>query len=81
MIIQSILPLRRDWHVTFDRSCMFWKVKQEYRADHWGMAITKTEAIAMGMMQARLGHESLIIHGMDGKIQTVYNYDKFRWPD
>jgi hypothetical protein len=60
---------------------MFWKVKQEYRSEVFGYALTKIEAMSMGMAQAREGAVSLVVHGMDGKIQTVYSYDDYTWPD
>lgn len=80
MMISSIMPLRNDFHVTFDRTCMYWKVSQEYRCEVT-YKITKAEAVGLAIEQARNGHVSLIIHGRDGRIQEVISYDKSRYPD
>ena len=73
MQISSIVPLRRDWHVTPKGA--YWQLKQEYRYDIWGLYLTKAEAIGAGIDQARLGATSLVLHGLDGRIQTVWSYD------
>lgn len=73
MRIADIVPLRRDWHITTKGP--YWQLTQEYRADVWGLYLTKAEAIGAGIEQARLGATSLIIHGRDGRIQNVWSYD------
>lgn len=72
MQINTINPLRSDYHIM--TKGVFWQLKQEHRAEHWGLYLTKAEAIGDGVDQARQGHVSLIIHGRDGKIQSVWNY-------
>lgn len=70
----SILPMRSDYHVTpFGK---LWAIKQEHRAHHWGLYLTKAEAIGEGITQARLGAVSLVVHGRDGRVQKVWSYDK-----
>lgn len=68
----TIVPLRSNWHVV--PSGVFWMLKQEHRAEHWGMYLTKIEATSDGIQQARQGHVSLIIHGRDGRIQQSWDY-------
>lgn len=78
MQINTIVPLRSDWHVV--PSGVLWKLRQEHRADHWGLYLTKQEAIGAGIGQARLSATSLIIHGRDGRIQRVHSYDNVTIP-
>ncbi len=78
MQINSIMPSRNDWHVV--PSGPLWKLREERRADHWGLYLTQAEAIGDGIEQARLGASSLIIHGRDGQIKKVYSYDNARIP-
>jgi hypothetical protein len=77
----SILPLRRNWHVTFSLLNRMWEVQQEYRADIFARTLSKVEAIGIGTTQAREGAETLIVHTMDGRIAYQHNYDRYRWPD
>lgn len=72
MRINTPVPLRNDWHVV--PSGKLWKLREEHRVDHWGLYLTKAEAIGEGIAQARLGATSLIIHGRDGRVQKVWSY-------
>lgn len=74
------LPLRRDYHVTFDRTMMFWQVKQEYRSDTLRYTLTKTEALGFAIEAAREAGVSVVIHGMDGRIRQVWSYDSWMGP-
>ena len=76
--INSPMPLRSDYHVIMKGP--LWALKQEHRADYWGMYLTKAEAIGAGIEQARQGHVSLVIHGRDGRVQNVWSYDNARIP-
>lgn len=73
MRIATPMPLRSDYHVT--PKGQYWQLKQEHRADHWGLYMTKAEAVGAGIDQARLGAVSLVLHGRDGRIQQVWSYD------
>ena len=81
MHITSPLPLRRDFHVTFDRSTMFWKVCQEYTSHlRDSYRVSKAEAFGLAVEQARMAAVSVIVHGMDGRIQQVLSYDRWMGP-
>jgi hypothetical protein len=81
MQIATVVPMpRRDWHVVFERSSMLWAVRRENNPDVWQYTITKLEAVGLGMTQAREGYASLIIHGMDGRIQSVKSYANWSGP-
>jgi len=51
-----------------------WAVKCERYDDYSGEFTTKHEAIDFAVGQARRGHQSVVLHGMNGKIQQVWNY-------
>lgn len=73
MQINSIVPMRSDYHVV--PSGVYWLVKQEHRSIPWGTYLTKAEAVGEGIAQARQGHVSLVAHGRDGRVQYVTSYD------
>lgn len=72
------VPLRNDFHVVPEG--VYWKITREHRAYAVGMYLTKAEAVGEGMRQAREGYVSLVIHGRDGRIKSVWSYDNFRGP-
>ena len=72
------MPLRSDFHVVPDG--VMWKVTREHREYAMGHFLTKTEALAEGIRQAREGHVSLVVHGKDGQIQNVWSYDYWTGP-
>lgn len=74
----TIVPMRRDYHIVPDG--FLWKVTEERRAFAIGHHLTKQEALAVGIQQARAGNVSLVIHGKDGRIQRVYSYDDWTGP-
>lgn len=74
----QIVPCRHDFHVVPDG--VMWKVTEEHRTFAMGHFLTKTEAIAHGIQQARDGATSLVIHGRDGRIQNVWSYDNWSGP-
>lgn len=74
----SIIPMRSDYHIIPHGK--LWAIKQEHRADYWGIYMTKTEALGEGIAQARLGQVSLVIHGRDGRVQKVWSYSNVTIP-
>lgn len=44
------------------------------------VGLTKTEAMGIGIEQARAGRVSLVVHGQDGRIQNVWSYDNVTIP-
>lgn len=79
-MIMSINPLRRDFHVTLERSSMLWKVQQEYRAMPAKYTISKVEAVGYATELAREAGVSIVVHGMDGRIQYVRSYKGWSAP-
>lgn len=81
MNINSPLPLRCDYHVVWNQNTRLWCVKQEHRDEFsYSYRISKDEALGLAIEQARQGQVSVIIHGMDGRIQDVRSYDGWVGP-
>lgn len=80
MQIASIIPTRRDYHVTLERSSMLWKVQQEHRAFATKYTISKVEAVGYATELAREAGVSIVVHGMDGRIQYVRSYKGWSAP-
>ena len=80
IIFQTVRAQRRDWHVTLQRPSMLWTVKRENDLHVFQYFVSKAEAVGVGIMQAREGHASLVIHGMNGRIQDVKSYDRWCGP-
>lgn len=79
MRINTIIAIRQDWHVVPCGS--LWELKRELRHERYGLYTTQAEAMGEGMTQARLGAVSLIVHGRNGRVRTVYSYDNVVVPD
>jgi len=72
----NINAIRTDAHVVPSHG--LWAVKVEGSALYSGHWYTKLEATAFAMDVARNSHSSVILHGLDGRFQTVWSYDAFR---
>lgn len=75
----NITSVRLDYHVIPQGN--LWAVKLEGAPFIERVVLTKTEAMAYGIEQARAGHTSLVEHGRNGVIQSVRSYDHFNGPD
>lgn len=76
--MQIAATARRDYHVTPDGA--YWKVTKEGEIDPQYVGLTKIEATAAAIDQARLGKVSVVLHGRDGRIQSVWSYDNWTGP-
>lgn len=74
--IMAPLPIKRgssDFHVVPSNG--LWAVKAEHLQFHVGYWYTKTEAMAYAIQQARDSASMVVVHGRNGKIQEVRDYN------
>lgn len=67
-----MITTRTDFHVV--PRGQYWAVKEERGVHDHGVFLTKVEACGYGVFKAREARVSLVVHGRDGVIQTVYSY-------
>ena len=75
----NITATRSDAHVVPSGS--LWAIKMEGIRDYSGHYETKLEATAHAMHLARFNASSVVIHGQNGRIQTVWSYDAYQGAD
>lgn len=69
------MPKRERFHVTHSQRGQNWQVKREGRSGTAAEAETKEEAVSLGRdMARRMQNSQLIVHRLDGRIQTEYTY-------
>lgn len=76
-VITPAMP-KPVWHVMYENK--MWEVFRSGEFTSRGAFITKTEAVAEGIKQARHAASVLVEHSRRGSVQKITNYSAWRGP-